>query len=264
MIIKGVCHVHSIHSYDGRVSLSKIKELFLKNGLQFVCMTEHTDWMTEDKVRSFIEECQKLSDDNFLIIPGFEFSYGKSHILMIGSDKFISQGDEKSTLLKWAEKTGFVVLAHPHKNNYKIDETVKSLIDAVEVWNSQYDGKYAPRFRSFGLLKKLQKEKRFEAFAGLDFHREEHLGGPILFVNVNTFSNFAILNAIKTGDYTFGKKEVIFSSKGEIQEGNLKKLYVQSFFSIKLISFSKQINKIFVSIGLSFPKKLKQKIRAKI
>ncbi|MCK5591922.1 MAG: PHP domain-containing protein [Candidatus Pacebacteria bacterium] len=264
MIIKGACHLHSKYSYDGKLSLSQIKDLFSKKGLSFVCMTEHTNDLTEEKAQEFIKECRELSDEEFIFIPGFEVSYGGAHLLMIGSDKFISQHVKEADLLKWLEDTEFVVLAHPHKNNYKINKNLKRMINGLEVWNSQYDGKFAPRFRSFIFLKKLQRENNIRAFAGLDFHKEEHFGNPIVFVDVKTLSKIEILNAFKSGNYTFGKDKIVFSSRGDIQQGNLNKLFIQSFLSINFICFSKWINKNFVKMGLSIPKNLKKKIRSKI
>ena len=226
-------------------------------------MTEHTDELTEERARAFIKECRELSDEKFMFIPGFEVPYGKAHVLMIGSDEFISQRVDGSMLLKWAEKAEFVILAHPHKNDFVVDETMRSVLDGVEVWNSQYDGKHAPRFRSLQLLKKLQEKDDVKAFAGSDLHREEHFGGPETVMEVDDITSHNILRQMQEGAYTIEKDKVSLTAKGEIKRSSVI-LRVKSFFSILFIDISKKAGKVFAKMGLSFPKKIKQKIRSLI
>ena len=179
MKYKGVLHIHSKHSYDGKVPLTELKKLFTEKGLSFACMTEHADTLTPKTAARFVAECRELSDESFVFVPGFEVPYKDAHILHIGATEFTSQFADKETLKVWREKTSLVVLAHPVRNKFIIDEVMEGCIDGVEIWNQQYEGKVMARPRSMKLLRELRNKKSLIATGGLDLHRVEHMGSPI-------------------------------------------------------------------------------------
>lgn len=265
MEIKGIAHLHSTYSYDGQLSLSQIKELCLREGLQFTCMTEHTDDLTIEAIQEFVRDCENHSDEKFVFIPGFEVPYKDAHILMIGVIDFFTDIIDVPNLQKWCEKASIVILAHPSRNNFTIDDNIKKILNGVEVWNSYYDGKSAPRAQSLRLLQDLQKEKpKTRAFVGLDLHREENFGGPVLSLKVETFSAGTILSTLSRGEYTFGKQGVIISSAGKIEKGGVIKTQYKSDLRVFILSIANHINKIITFLGLSIPKSIKKKLRSKL
>ncbi|MCK5096382.1 MAG: PHP domain-containing protein [Candidatus Pacebacteria bacterium] len=263
MKITGVSHIHSLYSYDAKLSLAELKKTFKEQGIQFALMTEHTDKLLQEEAKAFVKECQKLSDKDFVFVPGFEVPYRMSHVLMIGAKEFVAQHADEALLLQWREKASFSVLAHPQLNHFIVDTTMKEVIDGVEVWNSQYDGKYVPRPQALKLLKELQGDKNIFAFAGLDFHRKEHLNGPQMTMEVEKLTESAILKNIQTGTYTLGKNTITIGSNGTIS-GNPFLLTWKSAISIGFITLSKKINKLLAAHDLSLPKRLKQYIRSKV
>ena len=80
MKIKGALHIHSDYSYDAKMTLVELKDLFVNNGLSFALMTEHTDEMCKERAERFINECRHLSDDTFVFVPGFEVPYKSTHV----------------------------------------------------------------------------------------------------------------------------------------------------------------------------------------
>ena len=258
MVIKTIAHVHSTYSYDGVESLQNLKEMFKQSGIQCVLMSEHTDKITNVEAQAFIDECRLISDKDIMFIPGFEVPYKKAHILMFGARGFVSNTADEISLVKWRENVALSVLAHPHRNDFVIDTVMRSVIDGVEVWNSQYDGKIAPRFAAIDLC----TEEDTVRFAGLDFHRVEHKDGPIMEVETEEFSEIYILQALAKGNFTIVGNEVNLPALGLWNCGTLLRL--KSKNSILLIEFSKRVNKLLHSLGISLPKKLKEKIRSKI
>jgi predicted metal-dependent phosphoesterase TrpH len=265
MEIKGIVHVHSTYSYDGKESLSSLRELLMQKGLSFCFLTEHTDEMTMEKAQMFVQECRSLSGSQFVFIPGFEVPYKDAHILLIGTEMFMGQKADAQILRAWSERAHLTVLAHPVRNKFTIDETILSAIDAVEIWNQQYEGKRVPRVRSSEFLRELQSRKpELIATGGTDFHRREHLGSPFFTLEVEHVTIDAITDALAHGAYTFGNNKVAVSSTGLWKGKGSFAHIVMSHYSVAFIAFGKGVNKLLARFGLGLPKGLRSFIRARI
>ena len=262
MVLKGVMHVHSTHSYDGKVPLRELKELFVKEGLSFACMTEHSETLTSEAAAAFVTECRQLSDEHFIFIPGFEVPYKNAHVLHVGTTEFVCQFADAITLKEWREKASLVVLAHPVRNNFIVDEILEAQIDGVEIWNQQYEGKVTARPRSMQLLRTLRKRKPLIATGGLDLHRKEHFGSPALFVTAAALSETSILSAIKDGLFSIGNVTTKIEAKADWAPSAAEKR--KSFFAILTIESGKKVNAILANLGVSLPKSLKRAIRSRV
>ena len=266
MEIKGILHCHSTYSYDAKLSLSELKELFLKRGLSFVCMTEHTNVMTKESAEAFVIECEKLSDEKFLFIPGFEVPYHRAHVLMIGARNFRGNFARTDTeLATWVESAQFVVLAHPVRNKFLVQDELLKHIDALEVWNQQYEGKRVPRPRSLSLFKTL-REKKLELVAtgGVDFHRGEHLGAPITTLSVESLNEKEIIEKLRAGAYTISSDHARVYGTLPDADTLIKKFRLESVLSVGVIVIGKSVNKTLESLGLSLPSFFKNIIRKRI
>jgi predicted metal-dependent phosphoesterase TrpH len=265
MIVRGVTHLHSTYSYDGKVPLDQLRALLVERGIQFACVTEHTDKFTKEQAEAFVWECGELSDERFVFVPGFEVPYKRAHILMIGATKFVSQHADERTLAEWKQGDVFSVLAHPHRNGFIIDASMDAILDGVEVWNSQYDGKHGPRFRALELRRDRESQKHPTlATAGLDLHRPEHLGGPEVHCEVEELTQKAILWALRAGKYTFGVPGVRLDAKGTLIEGDEKTLRRSSMLAILFIRFARLVNAALASLGLRLPKRLTASVRGRV
>ena len=69
---RGVAHVHSTYSFDGRLTLDELAVSFKARGIQFVLMSEHVESLDPEKLGSFISDCKQNSDESLLLIPGIE------------------------------------------------------------------------------------------------------------------------------------------------------------------------------------------------
>lgn len=265
MEIKGIVHVHSTYSYDGKESLASLKEFLQREGITFCCLTEHTDFLTVEKAQMFIQECKALSGSQFVFIPGFEVPYKDAHILLIGTEAFLGEKADDHMLTHWSERAALTILAHPVRNRFTLDHTMEAVIDGVEIWNQQYDGKLAPRVRSTQLLRTLQeKNENLFATGGADFHRREHFGAPLYTVEVDRITTDAILSALQNGRYVFGTDRIAVSPTG-LWKGKGSVVHnLLSFVSISIINVGKSVNAFLALFGLRLPKRLKQVIRARV
>lgn len=266
MQITGILHCHSNYSYDAKLSLRELKALFQKNGVQFVCMTEHTDELTEEQASEFVGECEALSDETFRFIPGFEVPYKHTHILMIGMREFLGNYASTIEVLKeWTMRAQFVVLAHPVRNNFQVDDNLLQEINALEVWNQQYEGKRVPRSRSLMLLDQLHAQKpSLLATGGVDFHRTEHFGTPLVSLAAESLTEVSIMEKLQTGAFTVSSPQASFQGTLLNAEALKKKHWFDSLISVSVIEFGKFVNRIFALFGISLPKSLKQRIRKKL
>ncbi len=266
MEVTGLLHAHSAYSYDARMSLSEIKALCQQNGVHFVCMTEHTDELTPESAADFVRECAALSDENFLFIPGFEVPFESAHILMIGERIF--SGTYAATLdvlRKWTSTAPFVVLAHPVRNRFQVSDALLEEIDALEVWNQQYEGKHVPRTRSLKLFDALRlKKSSLVATGGVDFHRASHFGAPLITLNATILSESDILEKLKIGAFRMHSEEA--SLYGVLPNATaLVRLYRwKSLRSVWIITTGKWVNALLAHFGLRFPKRLTVFVRSRV
>ena len=260
MKLTGVLHMHSTHSYDGSVPLAELKELLKNRGVTFACMTEHTDNLDSERVQDAVDECKRLSDKSFLFIPGFEVPYKQTHVLMLGATHFISQKADASQLRAWADEAKFVILAHPQRNRFIVDDALLSVINGLEVWNQQYDGKKVPRLHSLILLRTLRETKcELLATGGVDLHRREHIGMPVVSVECDALTEEAIFQGLKAGAYTFGGSQSV-PAMGEWEKGKMFSYQMTSILSTSVIFW----DAFFALFGIKLPKGLRQAIRSNL
>lgn len=260
MEITGALHLHSTHSYDGKLSLAELKTLLQTQGVNFACMSEHTDELSAEQAAAFVAECRALSDEQFIFVPGFEVPYKNTHVLMLGCAEFVCAFAEADELRSWSFNSAMTVLAHPVRNDFVVDEDLLSVLDGVEIWNQQYEGKWLPRYRSAALLEKLRlKKSGLLATGGIDLHRAEHFGSPLLYMEVEEFSVETILAALQNGRYAFGTNELQIDADATWQPTILES--IQSRLQILIIDSGKGVNKFLAALGLSLPKSWKRFIR---
>lgn len=260
-LIRGYIHLHSRHSYDGKFTLAEIKQKCLELDLNFAVMTEHTDKMNEEDVNRASKDCTVSSDAEFVFIPGFELPYKNCHILLIGILNVDLNLTPIETIRAAKNRGAWIVLAHPHRNKFKVDAELMELLDGIEVWNQQYDGKYYPRFKSIKLFEKnIKKRQSLLAVAGLDMHRASHFGGPTVEMNAELTLE-SILENLKQGKYEIRSSGISLTSRPKLT--GIKRLMVifVGGFSCAAIFFAKKINKWMHEHNITVHWKLKEIIR---
>ena len=167
--MKGVYHLHSNYSYDGKHLIKELAELFSE--YDFLIITEHSENMTLKKYKKFTEECLQISKkNNKKIIPGIEFNTDEGyHISGIFIKNYFEQTTAEKTIKQIKKQGGISILAHPSKYKNIDIEKIRE-IDFVEIWNRVYDGKYVLNPKNIELMKKLNAKP----IVAIDFHELSH------------------------------------------------------------------------------------------
>jgi hypothetical protein len=243
--MKGLIHIHSNYS-DGELSLQEIKKEAKSLGADFVLMADHIEYFSSQKeVDKFVEECEKLSDNDFLMIPGLEISPKDSyHILVYNGRKFIKTED----LIKGRDQ--LIVLAHASHYSGRLPEEIIKKLDGMEVWSAKYDSKHAPNIKSYSFLEK----NNLIAMAGLDSHGKSSLNKLWVEIDINDLNVEKILSA--------------FIDKKFIVNNGYKKFDINKPFSLSqklcflLINFLyfpiRTPLTFFSKMGIKYPKSLKK------
>ncbi|MEO8727070.1 MAG: hypothetical protein ABI383_13225 [Acidobacteriaceae bacterium] len=169
--MKFVSHMHSTHSFDGKLALTEVHQMLRSHGIGAALMSEHIEELELADIRRFSEECRQVSTPDCVLIPGIEMD--ELHILIFG----IGEVDEYESVLDLAmqchERGALIAISHPLKLRSELAPEVMQMVEAVEVWNQRYDGRVSPRWKSVELFRRLQVDfpgRQMAALSGLDFH----------------------------------------------------------------------------------------------
>lgn len=203
MRIRGALHIHSILSHDGTMTIPDLASWYRARAYDFIAIGEHSQDLDEAKVEGLKKQSADNSDAGFLVIPGIEFSCkGGVHIFGMGVTHLIPAVDPVVVPAGIREHDGFAILAHPGRSRWECSPELLRAVDAVEVWNIGYDGKYLPPFKALGEFGKVrQVNPKLMAVAGHDFHRKAGFYDVQIEMNVESLDRSAILGCMRKGGY---------------------------------------------------------------
>ncbi len=257
MDIYGYSHIHTRYT-DGDLSLLEVKKLMLDYGASFMLITEHREHLNATTFKQLAVECHQLSDDDILIITGLEVAAGNNHILILGAEQFYEENDIVDLLTRYKADGCPIIWAHPHRNKYKIEDNLLSLLDGIEIWNSAYDTKYCPRYSSLQYAR-YNFKKDWLLLPALDFHRQSHLPGPKIFLSVEKLRTEEVIRQIKLGQYKIGKKEGV-SSKDCLTKRYYFYFYL-SLLIMMMFKFFKTTDSFLSALHIKVPVKIKNYLR---
>ncbi len=203
-LFRGILHVHSTFSYDGRHSLDEIAAMAKQRGYHFVGMSEHSDTLDEEKVANLVAACQRVSTPDCLIMPGIEFTCDDNlHLVSVGIQRYTDLKNPAAVAQFVRNNGGVAIVAHPVRYRYQIPEDAVPFLDGIEVWNAGYDGRFVPNHRSLALVAQLRRQNpRLAAFGGQDLHRILEYGHVTLSVTGPDLTREGILGALREGRFT--------------------------------------------------------------
>lgn len=203
MHIRGAVHVHSTLSRDGTLSIAALARYFKQKGYHFLAMGEHAEDLNDAKVRALRSESAANSDQNFCVVPGIEFAVTRQiHIVGLGVVNLIPLESPVSVAGKIRAQGGMSILAHPKKLAWDCHPELLQAIDAAEIWNIGYDGKYLPSSKALPAFERMrQVNPGLLAMASHDFHRTASFYGLAIEMDVAALSPDFILRELKHGRY---------------------------------------------------------------
>jgi hypothetical protein len=199
--MRGVAHVHSTYSFDGRLSLEELAGFFQERDIQFVLMSEHVESLDPGKIRSFIDDCKRYSSETFLLIPGIEID--ALHGLYYNVEPVSPWSDNESLARQLVAAGAMAVVSHPVKVKNDVPPITASMVEGVEIWNSRHDGKLAPDGKVIRFWRSLRQRlgRQLLPLCGIDFHKRDDFI-PLMFeVACETLDQRSVMAAIRAGNY---------------------------------------------------------------
>jgi PHP domain len=261
-MLKGALHIHSTYS-DGEFTLRDLRRVYLADGCRFACVTDHAECFDEARLEAYLEECAALSDDRFRFIAGLEFScFERMHILGYGVTRLTNTLDPAAVIGHIEACGGVSVIAHPRDVHFEWIDGFEVLPQGVEVWNSKYDGRYAPRPGTFALVRRLQaKRPDLRAFYGQDLHWKTQHRGLVVQVEADTPTRDAVLGALRRGLFHGEKDGARLPSDGALPEALLRDMERAHRRSDRLRAVLRTVKGAADRLGLHVPASLKAQAR---
>lgn len=218
MRIRGALHVHSTLSRDGTMTIAELARYFKDKGYQFLAMGEHGEDLNEAKVQALREQSAANSDKRFCVIPGIEFAVTRQmHIVGIGIVDLIQPENPIYVAEQIREHGGMSILAHPKRLGWDCPAEVLLALDAAEIWNIGYDGKYLPSEKALSAFQRmLQVNPNLFAVASHDFHRTASFYDVAIEMKVPALSCHSIVQQLKCGAYRVRSTFFSCNPKGHV------------------------------------------------
>jgi len=258
----GAIHVHSNYS-DGEFTLAELRRIFISAGCCFLCTTDHAEAFDEEKLSGYISECQSLSDDRFQFIPGLEYECeARLHILGYGVTSLMLTKDPVEVIRRINDLGGISVIAHPPNWAFESIESFGGQLKGIEVWNSKYDGRYAPRPGPFQLLHKMrERAPDLHAYYGLDLHWIRQFRELFIRINSIGFSRSEVLEALLSGNYCGVCANQLFPSSGSLPSAVVARFATVHGRSSQFRRFAKRCVNFLDQAGLRLPTAIKAQFR---
>jgi hypothetical protein len=204
MRIKGALHVHSRLSHDGTMAVAELVQWYRRKAYQFLAIAEHAEDLDEAKIQFLREQATINSSQEFCVIPGIEFAVSNAvHIVGVGATALVREKDPIGVIQRIHEQGGFAILAHPRRMRWECAPDVLRAVDAAEIWNVGYDGKYLPSplaLNAFGRMR--QVNPALLAVASHDLHRKASFYDVGIKMNVPSLTADAVVDALRQGNFS--------------------------------------------------------------
>lgn len=165
------CHVHSMHSPDGRGSLAELVAAAKAKGLTGLCVTDHN---TIAMAKTILSSRGRFP--GFLLVPGMEVSAREGHCLALGVAQPVARDQPLADTVKAiADLGGVGVPSHPYRLVHGVGEAslVAALggLRAIETFNAR-DNRPGNNRRAMAFAEK----NRLGGTGGSDAHQIFEVG----------------------------------------------------------------------------------------
>jgi hypothetical protein len=211
---RGIIHVHSTYSHDGKDSLEELREFAVGHGFGFVGLTDHAEDLDARVFEAYTTQCSSLSTPTCTLIPGLEFRFSQYkglHLLALGLRRWIEPHTPEEFIALSGESAAFTIVAHPVLVDYVIPPAVLDQVNALEVWNPGYNTRYLPDVSALEALNHLSSRyPRLLAVGGVDMHDRAKFGELYLELRSSATEPLA---ALSRGDYRIVGKTMSLSAR---------------------------------------------------
>jgi predicted metal-dependent phosphoesterase TrpH len=261
-MLRGALHIHSTYS-DGEFSLVELREKLIASACAFACVTDHADAFDEARLAAYRHECERLSDARFQFVAGLEFTcIERMHILGYGVAAPVASSHPETVIQHIQAHGGLAVIAHPKDTAFAAIETFEPAPDGVEVWNSKYDGRYAPRAATFDLVRRLKaRAPHVHAFYGIDLHWRRQYRGLLTDIDADNPDRRHVLAALAAGRFVGVKDRATFPSDGVLSDSERAQFARVHRRSQWLRIGTRSVKRNIERLGLIVPQPIKAELR---
>jgi hypothetical protein len=223
-VYRGVIHLHSAYSHDGRDSIPDLARTLSGNGFDFCILTDHFEDFDARAFDRYHAEIAAVNEDgDFVVVPAIEAEFENVHVIFVPVGSFAEiQGIVAARDLSGSEAVKLLV--HPAK--YDIETTITFLrdheFDGVELWNQIADGKYSPpRDHLRALLSRIRPDLRGHFFGG-DIHNCRHTVANYLTIPADgPLTTDHVIDALRRRRYVSHNRQTGLSVSAEQTAGEL-------------------------------------------
>ena len=229
---RGAFHLHSCYSYDSEIELPEMVGLLKSQGYSFALISEHTynrakkEYLTEREFQQFIEDCRTYSRNDFLLIPGLEFSCYDNRVHIVATPLYrafpLQSLDTAAKILKVTHQEGaLAILVHPfwaNAHRFLRKEDFEQL-DGFEVWNYDYQGSHGPSLAQYLKLRQwIKRSSTPVALVGLDLHQKKNVAEVFIEMDLDELKQDLIFQKIRSKDYCLSAIQRNFNPEGKVED----------------------------------------------
>lgn len=260
--VKGALHAHTTFS-DGEFSLDELRHAYAGLGYRFVCLSDHAEYFDEHKVAQYRAEIERLSDASFCFVAGLEYECPeRMHILGLGTTALFGTRDPQEVIRAIESEGGVSIIAHPRAQDFGRIEALAFPPAGIEVWNSKYDGRYAPRTETFELVRRMrERHPGVRAYYGQDLHFRHQYTGLHVDVDSAELDAASIISTLREGRYIARGGDVILTPEGSLEPSLAKRFEHRNRRSRQMGRFAKRSKSVLDALGVRIPAALKGQLR---
>lgn len=215
-MIKGILHVHTVFSHDGKIGIKELRERATKRNISFIILADHAETLLERKnTGKFFQEMGNYDCPPF-VISGIEYPCSpRVHLLAIGIKGIIENYKDPFHLIENTHREdGLVIWAHYDFKLRREDREILSKVDGVEIWNRKYDGKTSFLPYKGKVFNKIRNRynNNLKMYNGADLHSFSSWSN--LFVMMREVSSPAeIMKNLRAGDFEMVNRYIHISAR---------------------------------------------------
>ncbi len=207
-------HIHTTASLDGCMILEQAISAAKRCGLNGIAVCDHDVLLTGANAQ-----------DDFLVIPGIEYSTEYGHLLGLFVTENVSADSFEGICAEIHRQGGIAILAHPfeHSKSARVPEQAASYLDGIEIWNGRANRKNR---RANHMAEEYARDRGLRGFAGSDAHVVQEIGNGVVQLEADSLTE----NVVKYALLSHARR--IIGQEGRscyVAKSQLKKLLRQRF-----------------------------------
>jgi predicted ATP-grasp superfamily ATP-dependent carboligase len=143
-VYRGIIFVEENATDKLSVSVGVMRETLEKRGFRFVFMAVPAATMTPQAAVKFVDLCDRECTEQFLVIPGLEYSFSDLHILALGIREALEVSSAIDLIRQVRKKGGMAIWSRVRPGDIPNYPDLVDELNGVMIWNVNKHGPYGP------------------------------------------------------------------------------------------------------------------------